>query len=232
MARSAKAPCVSLIRRIESFLASVGVAFGLSAAGVPADLAAVTATAMGQLLGDGPKRSRADVLADQVNHANRARAYEAFGASIAEGWLNGGFLFTFKPQLVGYVHGMVGLMRAQKRFEEQTTRVMSALSTLLLYASTEMLEASAALLRAQTDGLTEISRCRPVTAKAATSFTTRPTSRLRRSRRRPLTKATGTSSCSPQPALPCSPVTAEPLGTVYCRGGQVGRLLLRGGTGA
>jgi hypothetical protein len=55
---------------------------------------------------------------------------------------------------------------------------------------------------------------------------------LRRSRRRPLTKATCTSSCSPQPALPCSPVTAEPLGTVYCRGGQVGRLLLRGGTGA
>jgi hypothetical protein len=54
----------------------------------------------------------------------------------------GGFLFTFKPQLVGYVHGMVGLMRAQKRFEEQTTLTMSALSTLLLYASSEMQEAS------------------------------------------------------------------------------------------
>jgi hypothetical protein len=37
---------------------------------------------------------------------------------------------------------MAGLMRAQKRFEEQTTLTMSALSTLLLYASSEMQEAS------------------------------------------------------------------------------------------
>lgn len=162
---------MSLIRRIENFAASVGVAFGLSAAGFPADLAAVTATAMGQLLGEGPKRSRAEVVADQINHANRARAYEAFGESIAEGWLNGGFLFTFKPQLVGYVHGVAGLMRAQRRFEEQTTRVMSSLSTLLLYASTDTQEASATLLRAQTEGLAEISRFKQGTPEATEAQT-------------------------------------------------------------
>jgi len=149
---------MSLLRRFESFVASLGVAVGLTAAGVPADLVGVAAAAAGQLLGEGSKRSRADVVADQVNHANRAQAYEAFGESIAESWLTGGFLFTFKPPLVGYLHGMLGLMRAQRRFEVQTTAVMAALSTVLLYASTEMQEASASLLRAQTDGLAKIGR--------------------------------------------------------------------------
>jgi hypothetical protein len=140
-------------------VSSLGVAIGLTAAGVPPDLVGVAATAAGQLIGEGPKRSRADVIADQVNHANRAQAYEAFGEAIAESWLSGGFLFTFKPPLLGYLHGMVGLMRTQRRFEEQTTAVMAALSTVLLYASTEMQEASASLLRAQTEGLAEIGRC-------------------------------------------------------------------------
>jgi hypothetical protein len=133
---------VSLIRWVGNLVTSLGVVLGLSAVGLPADVTTVAAAAAGQLFGEGAVRSRAEVVADQVNHANRARAYEAFGESIAQGWLMGGFLFTFKPQLVGYVHGMVGLMRAQKRFEEQTTLTMSALSTLLLYASSEMQEAS------------------------------------------------------------------------------------------
>jgi hypothetical protein len=148
---------VSFIRWVGNLVGSLGVVLGLSAVGAPADVAAVVGAAAGQIFSEGPKRSRAEVVADQVNHANRAQAYEAFGEAIAASWLTGGFLFTFKPPLVGYLHGMVGLMRSQRRFEEQTTAVMAALSTVLLYASTEMQEASASLLRAQTEGLAEIS---------------------------------------------------------------------------
>ena len=88
-----------------------------------------------------------DVVADEFNHASRARAYEAFGESVAESWLTGTFLFTFQPQLLGYLHGFLGLMRAQKRFEEQTSLEIACLSNVLLYASSDMQEASAALLR-------------------------------------------------------------------------------------
>jgi hypothetical protein len=53
---------------------------------------------------------------------------------------------------------MAGLARAQKRFKEQTSLSMASMSTLMLYASTEMQNASKALVRALGDGLAEMSR--------------------------------------------------------------------------
>jgi hypothetical protein len=107
------------------------------------------------------ERSRDEVIADELNRPNRARAYEDFGESIAQSWIAGTFVFSTKPSFVGYVHQMAGLARAQKRFEEQTSLSMASMSILMLYASTEMQEASAALVRALGDGLAEMSRCKP-----------------------------------------------------------------------
>lgn len=158
---------------VKKALPSAATLFGTAAAalvpGAPSEVAAASGAALGQFVGAFVPTERAlpDVVADRLNHAERARAYEAFGEAVARAWLTGGFIYTFKPPVVGYVHGMSALAWTARKFQEDTTETMGLLSTVLLYASTPMQEASANLLNALTNGLTEISRHKRGSPEAA-----------------------------------------------------------------
>jgi hypothetical protein len=101
-------------------------------------------------------RPREQVLADESNRANRARAYEAYGAAVALSWQSGGILCTFRPKVVGYVHGLALLVRAQRRFEEQIAATTTALGNVLLYGSSETQQAALALFKTLGEKLTEV----------------------------------------------------------------------------
>jgi hypothetical protein len=148
--------------------ASVAATVAGMAAGAPPDLVTTIASAAGALASIGTTDRPVDeVVADEANRGRRARAYEAFGEAVAQSWLAGGFMFTFKPQFVGYVHGVMGLVRAQRRFEDETSWAISSLSSVLLYASTDVQDTSAALLNALSIGLAQIARCKPGSPEAA-----------------------------------------------------------------
>ena len=151
---------MALIRKLLAPVASVSASIVLLLAGGPPDLAGVVAAAVGQLVGGlaTTERRRDDIIADEANRANRAGAYEAYGAATALAWQAAGVLVTFKPRLVGYVHGLALLMRAQRRFEDQVAAATAALSDVLLYGSSETQEAALVMARTLAEKLGEIVR--------------------------------------------------------------------------
>ncbi len=140
---------MSFIQRLLAPLASAATGVGIMLGGAPPELAAIGATSVGQLVqGFLPTgRPRAQVVADETYRANRAQAYEAFGASTAMSWQAAGLLVTFRPGFVGYIHGLALLVRAQRRFEEQVAATTAALGNVLLYGSLETQETALALFK-------------------------------------------------------------------------------------
>lgn len=136
-----------------SLFSGIGVLLG----GGPPDVAGLVATSVAVLL-QPMERPRSEVRADTANHVQRSEAYAEFGRTVAVVWQAAGLLLTFRPRLLGYVHGMLGLMRAQRRFEEQLAAVTAALSTVLLYGSTETQEAALGLFKVLGEKLTEAGR--------------------------------------------------------------------------
>jgi hypothetical protein len=88
------------------------------------------------------ERSRESVLADTSNHASRAKSYEDFGGNVACVWHEASLLMSFRPKLQGYLHGLLLLMRTQRRFEEAMVDSAASLSNVLLYGSTETQKAA------------------------------------------------------------------------------------------
>ena len=158
---------VSFLRKAVAPASTVAATAVGMAMGVSPELVAATATGLGVFVSGlvATDRSPDDVTADEVNRPNRAHAYEAFGESIAQSWLAGTYVLMTKPGFVGYIPQLAALARAQKRFEEQTSLSMANLSTVMLYASTEMQKASEALARALGNGIAEMSRFKPGSAE-------------------------------------------------------------------
>lgn len=65
---------------------------------------------------------------------------------------------TFRPKLLGKVHGLLLLMREQQRFEEHTSALASALSSVLLHASSETQRRAIDLFETLGQQLLELSR--------------------------------------------------------------------------
>lgn len=149
---------MSLFRKFLAPLASVGTGSVILIAGGPADWAGIAAGSVDQLVGGMllPTRSREEVISDEPNRENRAEAYESLGTTVATAWQAAGILMTFRPKFVGYVHGLLLLMRAQKRFEEQIAASAGALSSVLLYASSDTVDAAVDLYRTFSERLTEV----------------------------------------------------------------------------
>ncbi len=93
----------------------------------------------------GPRRE--EVVRDEQNRAVRAQAYKDFGTVVAVAWQSAGLLLTYRPKPIGYLHGLAMLVRAQRRYEEQTAVVTAALGHILLYGSAETQQAAAAVAR-------------------------------------------------------------------------------------
>lgn len=151
---------MSLLRKVAAPAAAVVAGVGIALSGAPPELAAIGAAAAGQVAGAllPSARSRDEVVADLANRARRAEAYEAFGSSVALAWQAGGYLLTFRPRVVGYLHGLALLVRAQRRFEDEMAHVTAALSNVLLYASSETQAAALDVFRTFGEKLTEAGR--------------------------------------------------------------------------
>lgn len=160
---------MSLLRKLMPPTAGVAATAAGMAAGAPPELVTAFASSLGVFLsGVGTSdRSVDEVAADEANHADRARAYETFSGAVAQSWQWGSFINTFTPAFVGYVHGLMGLVRAQRRFEDQTSLIMTSFSSVLLYGSKAMQEASVALLNTLSQALTEMGRCKQGSPEAA-----------------------------------------------------------------
>jgi hypothetical protein len=147
---------MSLIRRLVPPWAATAVGIGLVWGGAPP---AVTPLA-GVLVEDMPPKGppREEVLRDEENRAIRAQAYKDFGTVVAVSWQSAGLLLTFRPNPVGYLHGLATLFRAQRRFEEQNAVVAAALGHILLYGSSETQRAAAAVARMLGEKVAEVGR--------------------------------------------------------------------------
>jgi len=110
----------------------------------PQDLTALMAPIVGQTVGNlmTMERSVDSVRVDVANHANRAKAYEDFGGVVATMWVEASLLMNVRPKPRGYLHGLLLLMRAQRRLEEQLAFSAVALSNVFLYGSTETQQAA------------------------------------------------------------------------------------------
>jgi hypothetical protein len=104
----------------------------------------------------GPPRE--EVVADTQNHGKRVEAYESFGDAVIQTWQWIGFLLIFKPRLVGYVHGLVALVRAKRRVEEQSGNLTSALHGVLLFGSHETQEVAISVVDLLAQRLTAMGR--------------------------------------------------------------------------
>lgn len=154
------------IKPAASASAEVGAAALGTLLGFPHELVAAGSLAVAGMMGALPSRSREDVIRDEPNRANRARAYEAFGEAVAQSSLAGRMIVTTAPRLVD-IRLQSAVARAQKRFEEQTCLATAALATVLLYASDETRGAARDLLIALTTGLSDVGRHKPGTPDAA-----------------------------------------------------------------
>jgi hypothetical protein len=108
------------------------------------ELGVIVAASLGRVV-EGvlpPGRSPIEVAKDQANRARRQEAYEAYGSAVILTWQAAGTLLTFRPKLQGYLHGLAALVRAQRRFEEQNAGAAGALSSILLYGSSETQQAA------------------------------------------------------------------------------------------
>jgi hypothetical protein len=140
---------VPFIRKLVAPATSTAVGVGILLSHASPELAVIGATSAGQLV-DGVlpvKRTREQVVADKDNRVNRAQAYEDFGTAVALCWQAGGQLLTYRPKILGYVHGMALLVRSQRRFEEQYGAATTALGKILLYGSSETQDAAVAVFK-------------------------------------------------------------------------------------
>lgn len=149
-----------LLRRIAASILSFVAGLGVLFSGAPPELAGITAASIGLFVeGVLPEvRSREQVLADEAHRTERSRAFEGYGAAIALIWQSAGMMNTFRPKIVGYVHGLATLVRSQRRFEEQVAAATSSLSSILLYGSTETQNAAIEVFRTLSAKLAEVSR--------------------------------------------------------------------------
>lgn len=148
-----------------SAVAATGVAM---VAGVPPELAGMVGVGAGQLVGLAvTERTRAEVVADDNNRENRARAYEGFAASAALTWQSAQLLCTVKPGLPGFLPSLALRMRTQKRLEENYAALVSSLSAVMLYTSTETQQAALAVFKTLGERLTDAGSRRPGAAMNA-----------------------------------------------------------------
>lgn len=149
---------MSLIRKLATVTATVATGVSVAFSGAPPELAGIAAAGVGQLVDVilPTERSRQEVIADDANRANRARAYETFGSTVVVAWQAAGTLMTFRPKLVGYVHGLALLVRAQRRFEDQIAQAAGALGSILLYGSSETQQAALDVFRPFGEKLMEV----------------------------------------------------------------------------
>jgi|NGEPerStandDraft_6_1074524.scaffolds.fasta_scaffold17502_1 hypothetical protein len=146
---------MSWLKKLLRALLSIGVGTGVYFGGAPPEFAGIVAGGVAVALEPTP-RSRSAVVADEANRAERAAAFEGFGGGIIIAWQAAGLLLTFRPKVFGYLHGLLALMRAQKRFEDQVAATTAALSSVLLYGSTETQEAAIALFKVFGEKLKEV----------------------------------------------------------------------------
>lgn len=127
------------------------------------EVTALIAPSLGQMAAGlvPSQRTRESVIIDEANHSNRARSYEEFGGVVAAIWLQSGILMTFRPKLLGYLHGLLLLMRSQRRLEEQMALSAAALGNVLLYGSSETQQAAIDLFNALSGKLIELGSAGP-----------------------------------------------------------------------
>lgn len=152
----------TLLKWLRRLLGPIATAFagGLMAfAGAPPELVGVFAGALGQAAGTVTPESRPRELvrADEANRPRLAAACERFGRSVAIVWNSSGTLMTFRPKLPGYLHGLLYLMRTQRRLEEASAAMIEAFADLLLYGSTETHETAVAVVNALVTASRELS---------------------------------------------------------------------------
>jgi len=149
---------VKFIRWVAPTIATAAATAGAVFTGVPFDVAALLGSGVGQATDRllPVERSRSSVVRDETNKIRRSVTYEEFGASVARVWHAAGLLVTFRPKLVGYVHGLLLLMRAQKSFEVEMAKSVGALSNILLYASSDTQEKALDVYKTLGAKLTEL----------------------------------------------------------------------------
>lgn len=142
-------PLPGRLRSLVGPVAQLTVGAILGGFGASPDLTMSAVTSVGQLLEvvAPAEQSRDHVIADVANRERRAVAYETYGSAMIIAWQSAGYLVTFRPRIVGYVHGLLALTRAQRRFEEATTTATAALTSVLLYASSDAQQAAIELYR-------------------------------------------------------------------------------------
>jgi hypothetical protein len=128
--------------------------------GVPLDIAALIGTGVGQAADRliPTERSQSAVVGDDANHERLALAVEDFGGGVAIVWRSTGLLATFRPRVLGRLHGLLLLMREQRRFENETAALAATLSDLLLYASTKTQRLAIEVYRTLGDQMIEVGR--------------------------------------------------------------------------
>lgn len=139
-------------------VATTGLAI---AAHMPVDAASSLGSGVADLTGRfvPSARSHEIVVADEANRANRARTFEEFGGGVAIVWRSASILMTFRPRFTGYLHGLIMLMREQRRFEDEASALFATLSNVFLYASTDTQDLAVELYETLGEQLISIGKC-------------------------------------------------------------------------
>lgn len=131
--------------------------------GWPPDVISVAGMGVSQFVGSllPSEQSRQAVADDRAHLERRAAACEQFGASVVVVWLSAGQMMTYGgPRLVGYVHGLLHFMRAQRRLEDGVAAAAAALSNVLLYGSADTQTAAIEVFTTLGEKLGELGRCK------------------------------------------------------------------------
>lgn len=151
---------MKIVRRLAPPLVGAVATAGAFYTGAPLDIAGLIGTGASQAADRliPIERSRSSVIDDKANQNRRAAVFEQFGSSVAVAWRSAGIMMTFRPKLTGKVHGLLMLMREQRRFENETAAALAALSGVLLYASTDTQKLAIDLYRALGEQFVEIGK--------------------------------------------------------------------------
>lgn len=135
------------IRRIASPLTSLVTAIGLVLTGTPPELIDTAAASAGQFMENMLSLGKRTAESPQTVGllAQRAQALDEFGRSVTLAWHAAGTLMRVRPKLLGYVHTVALLVRAQRQFEDSMAKTAAALSSILLYTSPDTQESALAL---------------------------------------------------------------------------------------
>ena len=163
---------MAILRKLFASILSILVGLGILLFGGSPTVASLVATSAGEfaLSVVQSERPRELVVKDVANHANRAKSYEDFSASVAIMWQTAGILNTFRPKATGYIHGLLLLMRAQRRFEDQVASSAAALGSVLLYGSSDTQQAAVKLYKTLGKKLIELGRCGQGSREARSVF--------------------------------------------------------------